>query len=136
MTANERLLKILIQVQADLAGLGQTNAALDQTIAKLQGVTNAGKQAADASEDLPHSLDRALNVAITATAAALVAELAVELGEAIHQSEKLEEEIKKTSIAMEEQASHWIELAKAAEKFGDFSKLGQSIAPTLAKMQS
>jgi large-conductance mechanosensitive channel len=120
---------IFLRTQADLT-------AIDQTKQKLQELTNQTKESNAAMESFGAAMDTALNFAIGGTVLFLFTQIASGIRDAIELSSQLDEELKKTTSTLEEQASKWIEIAQASQKFGDFSKLAPSLQATLSVMMT
>jgi hypothetical protein len=126
---NAQTLKILLQVQADVADLqGKLNPALTETKTRLA-------EAGEASGNLSAGLAGAIGGATVAGIAALTSAIAAIpslIEHAWDDVKKSTEEIYRQTSAIDREVDQWIRLAKAADDFGDVVNLGDKIAPGLA----
>jgi hypothetical protein len=128
MADQSQILKILLQVQADISELqGKLNPALAQTAAQLESATVAG---GELSGVLAGALGGAAFAAVTAIATA-VAGIPTLIGQAGEELVRATEEQKRLNEELDKQVAKWITLAKVAKDAGDVIKLGGSIVGAL-----
>jgi len=130
MAEADRTLKILLQLQADLAGAGQVNAALDQTIDKLKQVDSAGQEAASSMSGIGETIGAALGLGVASAVLAAISYV----GKFGEEWRAVDEDINKASADLNEQVLIWDALARGAENFADVVNLASKGVAELTRL--
>lgn len=124
----DKTLKILLQVQADVAELAKLNGGLDETKRKLDAAGSAG---GDFGSILTGAIG-GLAVGVVGSLVSALAEIPALVARAAEENKKMTEEIGRQGDAIIDNTQKWADMARAADNFKDVVKLGEQIAPQLA----
>ncbi len=128
MADSDKILKILLEVQSDIAPLQQLNSTLGETKQKLQESGDAG---VNLNSAMAGFIGGAVAGAIGVVANTL-AQIPQRIAEARQEVAQWTADIANMRFELADQEEEWLRLAQAASNFGDVAQISQKLAPTLA----
>ncbi len=123
MAEADKILKILLQVQSDVADLQKVTGGLDQTTGKLKEVGDAASKASP----LLKGLFAGLGIGLLSFLKGIPDEIE-RMGEEVL---KLSEKQRESTVELDRQVGKWIQLARVAQNAGDVIKLSSQIGNSL-----